>query len=56
MTTFNVAIEDGKGKHVRTFHNVPAQTKREAINKVKSMLVFTAERVTIDVENNNEDL
>jgi hypothetical protein len=44
MTYFTVELEDSNGKLVGKFYNVAAQTKKEAINKVKSGLVFSAER------------
>lgn len=45
ITRFNVDIETSDGKPIMQYQGVPAQTKKEAINKVKQQLVFTAERV-----------
>jgi hypothetical protein len=42
MVTFTVVIEDEDGTKIATFHNVRTQTKKEAINKAKASLTYTA--------------
>lgn len=50
MIRFDVLIEDKSGKHIAVFEGVPAQTRSEAVNKVKQMLTFTAERIKTESE------
>jgi hypothetical protein len=45
MTKFDVSIENGEGEPIAVIKSIPAQTKREAINKAIAKLAFTAERV-----------
>jgi hypothetical protein len=44
LTKFNVDVETANGNPVIQFQDIQAQTKGEAVNKAKQMLVFTAER------------
>ena len=43
-TAFDVEIETENGNSLIVFKDIIAQTKGEAINKVKQKLVFTAEK------------
>jgi hypothetical protein len=43
-TTFDVEVETITGTPLIVFQGVAAQTKAEAINKVRQKLTFTAER------------
>lgn len=47
ITKFDVAVESSEGEPVCTIREIPAQTKKEAINKAIQRLTFTAERCTV---------
>lgn len=44
QTSFDVEVETASGMLLIVFQGIEAQTKGEAINKVKQMLTFSAER------------
>lgn len=44
MITFDVTVEADNGKIIAVFPHIPAQTRKEAINRAIASMTFTAER------------